>query len=296
MAIKLQNLPPADDAEVGLLPYYVYELRDPRDNSVFYVGKGKGNRVDAARDEGQPVGERICRIVEGGHEVKRIVIGRFRTEDEALAVESVLIKWNYGFDRLTNLIHGHRHRVIRAHAEQANGIYSHLSGIDRPRVSVRDGTYTREQLEKITNNQIVEKLESLRDALCDAFREGNYLNELTVSDPDLTRPQDPCLMISNPAHSAVQLQLKMQLTGKNVVLNLVPTSRDFLDDFKEALRSIKEPFLINKGNRFGVYSQNHNFHGNGLSNLRGVPHDNLQTIIDMILQTWRRLTPAIRDH
>lgn len=27
--------------------WYVYELVDPRDNSVFYVGKGSGNRIDA---------------------------------------------------------------------------------------------------------------------------------------------------------------------------------------------------------------------------------------------------------
>lgn len=27
------------------LKYYVYLLQDPRDNSVFYVGKGVGNRV-----------------------------------------------------------------------------------------------------------------------------------------------------------------------------------------------------------------------------------------------------------
>ncbi len=27
------------------LKYYVYTLIDPRDNKIFYVGKGKGNRV-----------------------------------------------------------------------------------------------------------------------------------------------------------------------------------------------------------------------------------------------------------
>ncbi|GAA1482383.1 hypothetical protein GCM10009624_28230 [Gordonia sinesedis] len=29
------------------LGWYVYALRDPRDNRVFYIGKGKGNRVFA---------------------------------------------------------------------------------------------------------------------------------------------------------------------------------------------------------------------------------------------------------
>ena len=27
------------------LKYYVYKLIDPRDGKVFYIGKGKGNRV-----------------------------------------------------------------------------------------------------------------------------------------------------------------------------------------------------------------------------------------------------------
>ena len=27
------------------LAYYVYALVDPRDNRIFYIGKGKGNRV-----------------------------------------------------------------------------------------------------------------------------------------------------------------------------------------------------------------------------------------------------------
>jgi hypothetical protein len=31
--------------DVELKPYYVYELIDPFNNEVFYVGKGTGNRV-----------------------------------------------------------------------------------------------------------------------------------------------------------------------------------------------------------------------------------------------------------
>ena len=30
---------------IEALAYYVYALIDPRDNRIFYIGKGKGNRV-----------------------------------------------------------------------------------------------------------------------------------------------------------------------------------------------------------------------------------------------------------
>ena len=30
---------------IEALAYYVYALIDPRDNKIFYIGKGKGNRV-----------------------------------------------------------------------------------------------------------------------------------------------------------------------------------------------------------------------------------------------------------
>ena len=30
---------------IEALAYYVYALVDPRDNKIFYIGKGKGNRV-----------------------------------------------------------------------------------------------------------------------------------------------------------------------------------------------------------------------------------------------------------
>lgn len=32
-------------ATIEKIKFYVYLLKDPRDKSIFYVGKGKGNRV-----------------------------------------------------------------------------------------------------------------------------------------------------------------------------------------------------------------------------------------------------------
>lgn len=34
-----------DQRTIEALAYYVYALVDPRDNKIFYIGKGKGNRV-----------------------------------------------------------------------------------------------------------------------------------------------------------------------------------------------------------------------------------------------------------
>ena len=40
--------------------YYVYALRDPRDGRVFYVGKGRGGRINAhLREAGKDKGGRI---------------------------------------------------------------------------------------------------------------------------------------------------------------------------------------------------------------------------------------------
>lgn len=109
--------------------YYVYELinfSNPNKPKVFYVGKGVGSRVyEHARI--------VCNKIQSGvtitdpkekalqqlledespENLKELVIGRYATEAEALAVESTLIKWVYGHDSLTNIVHGHQEQHIR---------------------------------------------------------------------------------------------------------------------------------------------------------------------------------------
>ena len=123
-----------DENRLELLPYYVYELRDPRTNEVFYVGKGTKDRLDAhSAEEENAKAARIQQVEQSGREVLRIIVGRFRTEEEALAVEAVSIKWTYGFANLTNRVHGHRHRFVRPYEQKATAIYTQIPGIDRPR-------------------------------------------------------------------------------------------------------------------------------------------------------------------
>lgn len=96
--------------------YYVYALIDPRNNQVFYIGKGIGNRVFSHEIESgkSPESEkakllRIQDIEEAGHGVKRLIVNWHLTEAEAFAAEATLINlMNYlSPNSLTNIVAGH---------------------------------------------------------------------------------------------------------------------------------------------------------------------------------------------
>lgn len=79
------------------LAYYVYALIDPRDNRIFYIGKGKGNRIfqhakDALDDNDQSLKLDIIRsILREGKQVGLYILRHNLTEETAYVVESVLI-------------------------------------------------------------------------------------------------------------------------------------------------------------------------------------------------------------
>ena len=305
------------EPKIELLRFYVYELRDPRNNEVFYVGKGQRNRVNqhkgkVPQSEGQASTDsilddiknenpedddstrlakvaRIAEIESAGHEVLRIIVGRFSNEDEAFAVESTLIKWIYGFGNLTNLVHGHRHQYIRDQSQKATRQYAHVEGIDIPRrlIGLRDGTYTQGQLDSILNNSIFEKLDSLRQNL---LLQQEFAG-MTISDPDLSRPQDPCLVVTGLQPREVSLIIKMQLTGKNVILGLRPKERGKKgsDDFKAALTNIRRPFDIKKSSGNDPYAQTHDFKTNAEGMSNGVPYGEIRKICRLFDETKARL-------
>ncbi len=90
--------------------YYVYELIDPSNNQVFYVGKGKGDRVshhvrqcrrDSKYQSNKDKINRIKSILDMDLDVIENIIQVFDTQEEAIEFESEMISL-YGIDNLTN--------------------------------------------------------------------------------------------------------------------------------------------------------------------------------------------------
>jgi hypothetical protein len=112
--MNLKNF--SEKALQSLSGYYVYALIDPRSDSVFYIGKGIGNRVFAHEIEQDKNPESEKRKLQTIHEieaeklgVKRVILNWGLTESEAFAAEAALI--NYfnltKKDALTNIVAGH---------------------------------------------------------------------------------------------------------------------------------------------------------------------------------------------
>ena len=100
--------PPVQDH----LRYYVYLLQDPRDGSVFYVGKGHRNRVfdheQAALVDPSPTDklDRIRSIREAGLRPEALLLRFGLDERTAFVVEGAAIQL-LGLSNLTNRVQGH---------------------------------------------------------------------------------------------------------------------------------------------------------------------------------------------
>lgn len=96
------------------LKYYVYALIDPRNNEIFYIGKGINDRVFQHETEKQYGVEgskhrRIDSIKNSGNEVKKVIILYGLTEEAAFAAEAALINVMEFLtpDKITNVVSGH---------------------------------------------------------------------------------------------------------------------------------------------------------------------------------------------
>ena len=129
------------------LAYYVYALVDPRDHKIFYIGKGKDNRVfqhaAATIDEieqGLKL-ETIKDIISEGKQVEYYILRHNLDEKEAYLVESAIIdmltyyKFNHD-NQLTNIVAGHHQwdEGIKS-IEEINALY------DCPKIEVKAGVY-----------------------------------------------------------------------------------------------------------------------------------------------------------
>ncbi len=184
----------------SLLEHYVYALLDPIDDSVFYIGKGTGQRAKAhemefvrefekyADEAAEELAtkaltekqQKIRAIRERGDMVKQIVLGRYRTKSEAFAVEATLIEWVYGFDNLTNIVRGHGAKFIRP-----LGNLAELPGIDiEKKQASYDGSYSAERYEGLEKAGSYEVLQKLREQVSVAgFEVSSFEGHFKVYDP-----------------------------------------------------------------------------------------------------------------
>lgn len=119
-----------------VIAFYVYALVDPRDKKIFYIGKGKENRVfqhaeAALNEEYKSLKlDTIRNIISDGKEVEYYILRHNLTENEAFVVESTLIdmltypKFNNS-NQLTNLVVGHHQwdEGIKS-VDELNAIYN----------------------------------------------------------------------------------------------------------------------------------------------------------------------------
>lgn len=103
------------------LGYYVYLLRDPRDQSIFYVGKGVGSRVfahvaDARRSAASERAKlaRIQAIHDAGLDVDHLFVRTgLPDEDAAYVVEQAVIDaMSAAGVQTTNIMGGHRSEAL----------------------------------------------------------------------------------------------------------------------------------------------------------------------------------------
>ncbi|MBT4187269.1 MAG: hypothetical protein HOE14_08670 [Gemmatimonadales bacterium] len=146
-------LPPEVAERMG--PFYVYALVDPRDDAVFYVGKGTGQRLLShgrealLRADSGPRSDKVARIREircSGHEPRIDIVRHGIEEAEAFLIEAALIDC---LDDLSNAVAGHDTDQGRSQLAELAARYG-AQPVDPgapPVVLIRLGTWRDEVIE-----------------------------------------------------------------------------------------------------------------------------------------------------
>ncbi len=203
-----------------LRPFYVYALVDPRKNGIegiFYIGKGKGQRLHQHRREAHSESvkeiesrklECIREVNASGHEIIEKVIGRYSTEVEAYAVEATLIRWVYGLEDLSNITLGRHSASIR---KKSDGFETDVPNVDiRPSERINDGSFTAGMMNSNMRNRVEERLNVLKACL----------TQIVVTQPEIARcvvfedvdvrllPKDPSLFVQLDNKCRLQFLLR----------------------------------------------------------------------------------------
>jgi hypothetical protein len=162
--------------------YYVYIHLNPKTKAIFYVGKGKGNRITSLKSRNELWQDYVGEL-QGDFKTLKIKGGL--TETEALSLESQIIErieFHYE-DRLTNI-----DQSDNMHARDGTSI-SFFDNNEGESLSPRFGGYTDEQiistLLKFPNreNQDLIAFDKAMDLLFDDFYE--EMDDLEEIDEDL---------------------------------------------------------------------------------------------------------------
>lgn len=110
------------------LGFYVYELIDPADEKVFYVGKGLGNRVHAHAawaDRSETEKSATIKQIrsETGREPIHRIVAHSLSEESAFLLEAVLIE-HFGLSSLKNRVRGHGHDKLMLDVSDVNIMYA----------------------------------------------------------------------------------------------------------------------------------------------------------------------------
>lgn len=128
------------------MSYYVYELIDPRDDRVFYVGKGKKGRIDQHEAEARKGRQsrkcdRIREIEAAGLKVKKRKVSSHTDEVEAYDAEIERISF-YGLANLTNIASGGGGKSTGPSIYEDRILISRLSPLLRRTLACQDRGYT----------------------------------------------------------------------------------------------------------------------------------------------------------
>jgi len=146
------------------LDFYVYTLTDPFDGTVFYVGKGCGNRVFAHLNNALESEvstdklDRIRQIIAGGEKPRHAIVRHGMDEDTAFEVEGALIDI-FRLEDLKNEVsgHGNRQRGLRDWKDLEIEYGAVPVTIDDPVILLKSTNYS---WDKVSNTAIYDKIRS----------------------------------------------------------------------------------------------------------------------------------------